>query len=167
MTRGHKLILLFALTAMVLGLAAFLAKQQRAPALTLRLLGGPGLSLESLKGQVVIVHFWSTTCGECEATLGLLAQQYRRYQGRGLETLAITSIYDQPAQVASYAYANNLPFKIIQDDGSAARAFALGGANPPLTFLLDRHGRIKQRLAGRPDPARLQALVEKLLAEAP
>ncbi|HET7776686.1 MAG TPA: TlpA disulfide reductase family protein [Azospira sp.] len=152
---------------MALAVLTFLGKRQAGPAVELKLLGGPGLTLESLKGRVVVVHFWATTCGDCDATLAELAQQHRRYQARGLETLAVAMAYDQPRQVASYAYANNLPFKVVQDDGTVARGFGLAGANPPLTFLLDRQGRVAQRLPGKPDPGRLRAVVEKLLAESP
>jgi len=167
MSRAHKLILLLAVLAMGMAVVAFLGKRQAAPALDLKVLGGPTLSLPALRGQVVVVHFWATTCGDCDQTLAALAHQHRLLQAKGLETLAVAMAYDQPRQVASYAYANNLPFKIVQDDGGVARGFAVGGANPPLTFLLDRQGRVAQRLPGKLDAARLSALVEKLLDEAP
>jgi len=165
MSRGHKLILLLAVLAMGAAIIAFLGKRQSAPVLELKILGGPALSLESLHGRVVVVHFWATTCGDCDSTLATLTHQHRLLQNKGLETLAVAMVYDQPRQVASYAYANNLPFKIVQDDGSAAKGFDVGSANPPLTFLLDRQGRVAQRLPGKLDAARLNALVEKLLSE--
>ncbi len=167
MSRGHKLILLLAVLAMSGAMLTFLGKRQAAPAIELKVLGAPGVSLAQLRGKVVILQFWATTCGDCDHTLAELAQLHRRYQARGLETLAVAMVYDQPRQVASYAYANSLPFRVAQDDGSAARGFGLGSANPPLTFLLDRSGRIAQRLPGKPDPGRLRAMVEKLLAERP
>ena len=167
MFRGHKLILLLAVLAMGAVLAAFFAKRQSAPNLELKVLGGPQFSLGELHGKVVAVHFWATTCSDCDHTLAELARLHRRHQAQGLEILAVAMAYDQPRQVASYAYANSLPFKVVQDDGSVARGFALGGANPPLTFLIDRQGRIAQRIPGRPDPARYQAVLEKLLAETP
>lgn len=165
MSRGHKLILLLAVLAMSGAWLTFLGKRQAAPPLELKVLGGPVLALPQLKGQVVVLQFWATTCSDCEASLADLAALYRRYQPQGLETLAVAMAYDQPRQVAGFAYANSLPYKVAQDDGSAARAFTLGSANPPVTFLLDRSGRIAQRLPGKPDPGRLRATVEKLLAE--
>ncbi len=100
MSRGHKLILLLAVLAMSGAMLTFLGKRQAAPAVELKVLGAPGVSLAQLRGKVVILQFWATTCGDCDHTLAELAQLHRRYQAQGLETLRVVEALPESARTA-------------------------------------------------------------------
>jgi thiol-disulfide isomerase/thioredoxin len=47
------------------------------------------LSLEGLRGRVVLLNFWSTWCFECRGELQALDQLHRDYTSRGLTVLAV------------------------------------------------------------------------------
>jgi thiol-disulfide isomerase/thioredoxin len=51
--------------------------------------GDRALSLESLKGQVVLLNFWVFTCGNCTRTLPSLIRFDSLYRGQGLTTIGI------------------------------------------------------------------------------
>jgi peroxiredoxin len=136
------------------------------PSFTYTALDGTRSSSQALRGQVVLVNFWATSCTSCVKEMPLMAATHRKYQGRGLQTLAVAMNYDPPAAVSEFAQRRQLPFAVVIDNtGAIARAFADLRATPT-TYLLDKRGTIVKRFVGEPDFTELHALVEKLMAEA-
>jgi peroxiredoxin len=158
-----------ALLAMLLPLAAGLpgcGRREDAPSFDYTLLDGREARSSALRGQVVLVNFWATTCAVCIAEMPQLVATHRQFAPRGLQTLAVAMQYDPPSRVVGFVQARRLPFEVVIDNtGSIARSFGDVRATPT-TFLIDRQGRIARRWVGTPDFAVLNDLVEKLLAEA-
>lgn len=142
------------------------ARPAPAPDATFATIGGESVSIASLRGKVVLVNFWATSCEACVAEMPQLAALHRRYRGRGLETVAVAMSYDPPNHVAGYARTHALPFRVALDPvGAAAREF--GDVRlTPTTLVVDRRGRIVRRIVGTPDFAALDRLIERMLAEA-
>ena len=137
-----------------------------APDISYTLLDGSKASVSALRGKVVLVNFWATSCVSCIQEMPELVATHRRYSGRGLETLAVAMSYDAPANVAHFAQSRQLPFGVVIDNtGAIARAFSDVRATPT-TVLIDRRGAIVSRFEGAPDFQALHLQVEKLLAEA-
>ena len=90
---------------------------------------------------------------------------YKKFQGRGFDTVAVAMSYDPPSYVVNFAQTRQLPFKVaIDNTGSAAKAW--GDVQlTPTTFLVNKRGEIVKRYVGAPNFAELHQLVEKLLAE--
>jgi peroxiredoxin len=128
-------------------------------------LQGERVETAALRGKVVLINFWATSCSTCVAEMPKLVETHNKFAARGLETVAMAMSYDPEAQVRAYADRNALPFKVALDAGDAvARGF--GGVRlTPTTFLIDRRGRIVHKYLGKPDFPALRALLEKLLAE--
>jgi peroxiredoxin len=149
----------------VIALCAYfiVAQKSAAPAISLTTLQGEKLELNALRGQVVLVNFWATSCTTCVKEMPALAETYRKYAAQGYATVAIAMDYDTPGYIAAYALRNDLPFKVVHDaDGRAAQAF--GDIRlTPTTFLIDKQGRIVKRYLGAPDFAQLHAEIEALL----
>ncbi len=137
-----------------------------APDVGFTLLDGSRSSIGALRGSVVLVNFWATSCATCIQEMPLLASTHRKYQPRGLQTLAVAMHYDPPAAVAHFAETRALPFGVVIDNtGAVARGF--GNVKlTPTSVLLDRRGAMARRWVGAPEPAELQSVVEQLLAEA-
>lgn len=141
--------------------------------LPLRVTPAPQVTFVSLKGEsippapgkVMLVNFWATDCPVCVSEMPDLVQTYEKYRARGLEVVAVAMRHDPPNYVIRYAEANRLPFKVALDSlGEHAKAF--GGVKlTPTTFVIDRRGNIAERIVGRPDFGKLNALIEKKLAE--
>ncbi|MEY8876786.1 MAG: TlpA disulfide reductase family protein [Leptothrix sp. (in: b-proteobacteria)] len=130
------------------------------------LLDGSPHRLHDLRGQVVLVDFWATTCAICLREMPQLIATHRRFAPRGLQTLAVAMAYDPPARVIAYAEQRALPFGVVIDNlGAVARAFGpIEGT--PTTLLLDRRGAVALRQVGAPDFTALHARIEQLLAQA-
>jgi peroxiredoxin len=124
---------------------------------------GDQFALSSLKGKVVLVNFWATSCSVCVGEMPKMVQTFEKYREQGLETVAVAMSYDPPDRVFAYALQNNLPFRVTLDIfGTAMEAFG-GIRGTPTTFLVDRRGRIVQRFEGEPDFAVLGVLIEREL----
>jgi peroxiredoxin len=126
---------------------------------------GAEIHLSDLRGKVVLVNFWATSCTTCVKEMPHLIETHQKYKDRGFETLSIAMAYDPPAYVMNYAETRKLPFRVTMDTtGEMAKKFGQVQLTPT-TFVLNRKGEIVQRYVGEPDFAQLHALLEKLLAE--
>ncbi|WP_235839899.1 peroxiredoxin family protein [Derxia lacustris] len=138
--------------------------QGPAPDVALRTLAGESLKLSDLRGKVVLVNFWATSCTTCVHEMPALAEAHRRFAARGYETVAVAMSYDRPDYVANFAQERALPFKVAIDiDGAIAQAFS-GIPATPTSFLVSKQGRILQRYVGEPDWEAFAKLVEAELA---
>ncbi len=147
-------------------LLAPVATRQSAPQFEYTLLDGQRRDSRQLKGQVVLVNFWATSCGTCVAEMPDIVTTFGKYRDRGYQTIAVAMQYDPPAYVAHFAESRKLPFGVaIDHTGEIAQRFGQVQLTPT-TFLIDKRGQIVKRYVGKPDFAALHALVEKLLAEA-
>ncbi|KQU78543.1 MULTISPECIES: TlpA disulfide reductase family protein [unclassified Rhizobacter] len=141
-------------------------RPQMAPDAAFTRLDGSHSSVAQLKGQVVLVNFWATTCSTCVHEMPQVIDTHNRFKARGFETLAVAMSYDAPASVIHFAESRRLPFTVVIDNtGAVADRFGpIHGT--PTTVLINKRGEIVKRYVGQPDFEALQALVEKLLAEA-
>lgn len=163
--KKHVLIAI-SILALLAGLALTLTQKPVAPNVTLKTLNGKEMSLDSLRGKVVIVNFWATSCPGCIKEMPHLAETYRKYQTRGLEVIAVAMSYDPPEYVSNYVRQRDLPFTVALDStGEAAKAFNQVKLTPT-TFVIDQQGHILQQTLGELDFTRLNTLLEKQLGGA-
>lgn len=142
------------------------AGRTQVPDVALRTLAGESLKLSDLRGKVVLVNFWATSCTTCVHEMPALAEAHKRLAGQGYETVAVAMSYDRPDYVANFAQERALPFKVAIDlDGAIAKAFD-GIRATPTSFLLDKRGAIVQRYVGEPDWAQFEKTVAAELAAA-
>ena len=155
-------------TAVLVLLAAAVAacgRREAAPQFNYTLLNGTQAHSDDLRGQVVLVNFWATSCAVCVAEMPQIVATHQQFSARGLRTLAVAMRYDAPASVAHYAETRKLPFGVVIDNtGDIASRFGNVDATPT-TFVIDKQGAIAQRIVGAPDFVALQALIDRLLRE--
>ncbi|MCF8187231.1 MAG: TlpA disulfide reductase family protein [Burkholderiaceae bacterium] len=155
---------LLTILGIVLFAALSLFKKESAPAVSFRTLNGELIALESLRGKVVMVNFWATSCATCVQEMPEMVETYKKYSDRGLEFIAVAMSYDPPSYVLNYAESRQLPFKVALDtDGQAAKSF--GDVKlTPTTFVIGKDGAILKRYVGIPEFASMHQLLEKALA---
>jgi len=135
-----------------------------APDISFVPLQGAPLTMRDLRGKVVLVNFWATTCVICAAELPEVISTYQTYAPRGLEIVAVAMSYDPAWLVAEYATKKRLPFKVALDSrGAAERAFG-GIEGTPTSFLISKKGEILEKIVGRPDFEQLRSRIERELA---
>lgn len=142
-----------------------LGSAERAPDVPYTLLDGSKHTTGALRGKVVLVNFWATSCTTCVHEMPQIVATHEKYKQRGFDTLAVAMSYDPPAYVANFAESRKLPFAVaIDNTGTIAKSF--GDVRlTPTTFLINKRGEVVKRYVGEPDFAALHQLVEQLLAE--
>lgn len=158
--------LLAAAIVAVIGALAWtsLTRLEPAPDVTYQLLDGSRVTTDDLRGKVVLVNFWATSCVTCVKEMPDIAATHEKFRDRGFETIAVAMSYDPPAFVSRFAETRQLPFAVaIDNTGEIARSF--GDVRlTPTTFLINKRGEIVKRYVGEPDFAALHVLVDRLLA---
>ncbi len=141
-----------------------LSGKDSAPEVSFTSLTGEKVSMQDLRGKVVMVNFWATSCATCVKEMPQMVETYNKYKDKGLDFVAVAMSYDPPNYVLNYAETRQLPFKVALDTkGDLAQSF--GDVKlTPTTFVIDKQGRIIKRYLGEPDFAALHQLLEKELA---
>lgn len=157
-----------AVGAVVLALAgigyASLSSSTQAPDVTFISIAGDKVSTQSLRGKVVLVNFWATSCVTCVKEMPEMVATYNKYKDQGLEFVAVAMQYDRPDYVLNFAEQRKLPFTVALDSaGDIARQFG-DVTLTPTTFLIDKQGKIIKTYVGEPDFGAVHKLIEKELA---
>ena len=136
-----------------------------APDFALKNITGENLRLSEYRGEVVLLSFWSTTCGRCRDQLSVVNDLFVAHREQGLQVLSIS--IDHEARDARKTAADlDLDIPVLLDDEHVvSRLYDLGML--PLTVLIDHHGTVRQIYAGyqRGDGQRYRTELEKLLVE--
>ncbi len=154
------------LLAVIVGATAYvsLSGNKSAPDVTFVNLQGTRIPLSSLRGKVVMVNFWATSCATCVKEMPQMVATYNQFKSKGLDFVAVAMSDDPPNYVLNYAQTRQLPFTVALDPQSTL-AQAFGDVKmTPTTFLIDRQGKIIKRYLGEPDFAALHQLLETALA---
>ncbi|TFW15406.1 TlpA family protein disulfide reductase [Massilia arenosa] len=134
-----------------------------APDVTFYGIKGEKITAQDLRGKVVMVNFWATSCTTCVHEMPQMVETYNKYKGQGLEFVAVAMSYDPPNYVLNFADTRQLPFKVALDMGGAAAKAYGNVALTPTTFVIGKDGKILKRYVGEPQFAELHQLLEKAL----
>src|ERR1051325_11445632 len=135
------------------------------PDVEFRTLAGKPFHLKELEGQVVLLNFWATYCIPCREEIPALNALQHELQPQGLkivgasldDTIDGVNAYQQ--EVAKFEY------DVLLGGSDAKIKFAQSVL--PTTYLIDRQGRIRQKIIGARNKAGWEAAVKPLLAETP
>ena len=133
----------------MMALSEYDAEDKPAPEFTLASLDGTPVSLQSLKGHVIVLDFWATWCAPCVAEMPMLNQTYKQYSGHGdVVFLAVNSGWndDSPDKIRSFLRARRLDIPVALDTTNVAKS--LGVETLPSLVLIDRNGHIRMKNSG-------------------
>lgn len=125
-------------------------------------LAGRSIDLKSYRGKVVLLNFWATWCAPCQIELPKFDTWQKKYGAEGLQVLAV-SMDDGDAPVRRTVRRLHLDFPVVMGDAKLGDEYG-GVLGLPVTFLLDRGGRVVAKLKGETDLAALESRVKQLLA---
>ena len=166
---------LFALSAVVVFamlLAAQLAERNRerptsgnAPAFDLRLFDGGDISLENLRGTVVLLNFWASWCPPCRAEADDLQALHTDYAEAGLRVIGVNMLESSRTKATEFLRKYGISYSNGEDIGQTiARQYRV--AAPPESYLIDRRGQVRKVFIGSLTYDEAHPIVESLLAEA-
>jgi cytochrome c biogenesis protein CcmG/thiol:disulfide interchange protein DsbE len=116
---------------------------------------GAKRELSELRGRVVLLNFWATWCAPCRREMPMLSELQREHADDGLVVLYVS--LEEPEILAPFLAANR--FDGIQGRLDHAASFYDAGKFYPLSYLISRDGRVRQRWSGRPTEDWLAAQV--------
>jgi cytochrome c biogenesis protein CcdA/thiol-disulfide isomerase/thioredoxin len=127
------------------------------------------LSLRELRGQVVLVDFWTYTCINCIRTFPYLRAWDERYRDRGLTIVGIHTpefpFEREAGNVAEAIEQSDLRYPIVQDNEYGTWS-AYANQYWPAKYLIDAQGRVRYAHFGEGEYEETEAAIRALLAEA-
>jgi peroxiredoxin len=122
---------------------------------------GKEYSLSQFKGKVVLINFFTFTCGPCRQEMPHLSQMYQELKGQGFETLGI-GLASTPEQLKQLATQLVLAYPVLVGNDGVSKAY--GGVElVPLTFIIDKQGNIAHKILGARSKEDFEKMVKSLL----
>lgn len=135
-----------------------------APSYAARTLDGEAISLEGLRGKVVLVNFWATWCPPCRIEMPGFQRVYEDRRDEGFVVLGISTDQAGEGVVREFLQERGITFPVTMATGQVVQDF--GGVQAlPTSFLIDREGRIRQEVKGIFAEPALRMAVGHLLEE--
>ena len=135
------------------------------PDVEFQTLAGKPFRLKELQGQVVLLNFWATYCIPCREEIPALNALQHELQSQGLKIVG-ASLDDSIEGVNAYQQeVAKFDYEVLLGGSDAKVKFQQSVL--PTTYLIDRQGRIRQKIIGARDKAAWEAAVKPLLAETP
>ena len=116
-------------------------------------LNGEMISLSSLKGNIIVIHFGATWCPFCNAEAPHLEQLYQDYKAQGVKVFYID--VKEPAELVQEKLQDRFNFSfplLLDSDGSVAASYCPPDVQPNLArdevmiasnLLIDTEGKIQ------------------------
>jgi thiol-disulfide isomerase/thioredoxin len=136
-----------------------------APAFTLVDLNGKKVSLSDFKGHPLVVNFWGTYCAPCKLEMPWLEEFSHKYASQGLEVVGVT--YDSEVgkdTIAKDTQKLGVTYPILLSDSKAEKDYLSDSEVLPMSFYVDKTGKIIEVTAGLGPKDDLEAMVKKTIA---
>jgi thiol-disulfide isomerase/thioredoxin len=131
--------------------------------------GDRPLSIQSLRGHVVIVDFWTYTCINCIRTLPFIEGLYKTYHRYGLEIVGIEApefeFEKEASNVEQAIKSDGLTYPVVQDNNLTTWN-AYQNQYWPADYFIDANGNVRHTQFGEGDYKKDEAVVRQLLHDA-
>ena len=129
---------------------------------TLKDAEGRNVTLSDLKGKVVLLNFWATWCEGCKTEIPWLIEFEQKYREKGLAVIGVAEDADGWKSAGPYVKKTGLNYTVVSDDdGSIANRYGLFGM--PVTYLIDRDGKVSAASVGIVNKSECEAEILRLL----
>jgi cytochrome c biogenesis protein CcmG/thiol:disulfide interchange protein DsbE len=139
------------------GFAAESLVHKPAPDFVRKDLNGGKIDLGSLHGKVVLLNFWATWCAPCQLEMPRFVQWQRQYGPQGFEVIG-------PALVRRVNRRLKLNYPVAMGDEELGALYG-GVLGLPLTFLIDRDGKVRAQFQGETGLKTIEDQLKRLLSE--
>jgi cytochrome c biogenesis protein CcmG/thiol:disulfide interchange protein DsbE len=122
--------------------------------------GKSEVALSDLKGSAVVLDFWATWCGPCQAEAPIVNGVANRFKDKGLTVVGINTS-DRAGLAARWAKGHHIDYPIAFDEGDVASQY--GVTAMPTLVVISRTGDVIAVREGMTDAEELETLVKKAL----
>lgn len=107
---------------------------------------GRAVTLQSLRGKPVLVHYWATWCEPCKVDIAQIRELYAKYGPKKFAVVGISLDTDKNA-LAKFLAAKPIPWPQLHESGGLDGPLAeeLGVLTLPTMLLLDAQGNVVDR----------------------
>ncbi|MEN8222922.1 MAG: redoxin family protein [Acidobacteriota bacterium] len=143
-------------------------------------LNSPSLSLDKLKGKVVIIDFWAPWCSPCRAVIPGLIEEYKKHKNDGLVVIGFTKLYgsyrddvqnagkvDSTKEIElikGFAERFKIDYPIaISNEGKDFDSYMISGI--PTMVFIDREGNVDHIKIGSGNHNMVKEKIETLLGK--
>jgi len=133
-----------------------------APDVQFTKLDGSPLHLKDLRGRVVLLNFWATWCIPCRSEIPSLSAMQKDFEARGLSIVGVS--YDDTADLVQQ-FQKDIPQSYQVVLGGREVGADLPAAPLPTTYIIDREGRIREKIIGERTRAQFESSIKPLLEE--
>ena len=126
------------------------------------------LTLQKLRGKVVLVDFWTYTCVNCINTLPHVKSWNQKYKDQGLAVIGVHTPeypFERDTENVKTAIGRfGITYPVALDNQYATWS-AYNNQYWPAIYLIDRKGQVVYTHFGEGDYARTEAAIQALLAQ--
>src|SRR3989454_3536053 len=133
-----------------------------APDVQFTKLDGSPLHLKDLRGRVVLLNFWATWCIPCRSEIPSLSAMQKDFESRGLSIIGVS--YDDTADLVQQ-FQKDIPQSYQVVLGGREVGADLPAAPLPTTYIIDREGRIREKIIGERTRTQFESSIKPLLEE--
>jgi len=129
---------------------------------------GKKMSMNDLKGNVVLVNLWATWCGPCKKEIPDLMKISNEMKNEKFKMIGVNVFQNPKSQsIDAYLKENPISYTILDADDSFVKAFSESTKSDieavPTTFVVDKKGNIVETIVGMRDEAGFKSVINKYL----
>ena len=140
-------------------------KQKTAPDFKLKDMKGKKVSLEKvLEKGPVLIDFWASWCDPCKEEMPIFEELYKKYNKKGLQMLLIS--VDKRGGISkakNYITSKGYTFDVLFDRGSKVFKKYGGKASIPVTYIVNKEGKITYSHTGKGTKKEFEEEILKVL----
>lgn len=119
------------------------------------------LSIESLRGQIVVLNFWASWCVACRAEHDDLVATAIAYEDRGVRFIGV-NFQDKREDAIRFLDEMGRAYDNVTDEGSRV-GIEYGVYGIPETFFIDPNGVVTAKIVGESNVALLSTTLDTML----
>jgi peroxiredoxin len=140
-----------------------LKRGQEAPDFNLQSDSGNRIRLAAFTGRVVVLNFWATWCHGCRTEIPWLIEFQKKYRARGLMVIGVSMDDEGWKVVRPFIAEKNVNYPIAIGNDDMAKSYGL--SSMPMTFLIDRNGKVAATSIGVVDQDACEREIVQLLSQ--
>lgn len=122
---------------------------------------GEEISLASLRGKVVVIDFWQTTCPPCLRQMRDLEVVNRRMGDDGVVILGINTEGASSREVREFIQERGVQYPILNDNHGVAESYRVDRL--PTLYVVDREGQVRWSRVGFTAHSELMEIIRELI----